>query len=67
MLLDIRHLGERVIRERLTQILDIARDFANVNLFEEPVPISRECTTRWAASRPTWTADGQLPGPVRRG
>ena len=37
--LDMRHLGERVIRERLTQILDIARDFANVNLLEEPVPI----------------------------
>ena len=27
VLLDMRHLGERVIRERLTQILDIARDF----------------------------------------
>ena len=39
VLLDMRHLGERVIRERLTQILDIARDFANVNLLEEPVPI----------------------------
>ena len=39
VLLDMRHLGERVIRERLTQILDIARDFANVDLFQEPVPI----------------------------
>ena len=37
--LDLRHLGEPLIRERLTQILDIARDFANVNLLEEPVPI----------------------------
>ena len=39
VLLDMRHLGEPLIRERLTQILDIARDFANVNLLEEPVPI----------------------------
>ena len=39
VLLDLRHLGEPLIRERLTQILDIARDFANVNLLEEPVPI----------------------------
>ena len=37
--LDMTHLGERVIRERLTQILDIARDFANVDLLQEPVPI----------------------------
>ncbi len=37
--LDMQHLGERLIRERLTQILDIARDFANVNLLKEPVPI----------------------------
>ena len=39
VMLDLRHLGEPLIRERLTQILDIARDFANVNLLEEPVPI----------------------------
>ena len=39
VLLDMRHLDERLIRERLTQILDIARDFANVNLLQEPVPI----------------------------
>ena len=39
VLLDLRHIGEPLIRERLTQILDIARDFANVNLLEEPVPI----------------------------
>ncbi len=39
VLLDLRHLSEPLIRERLTQILDIARDFANVNLLEEPVPI----------------------------
>jgi len=37
--LDCRHLGERVIREKLSQISDLARDFASVNMANEPVPI----------------------------
>jgi succinate dehydrogenase / fumarate reductase flavoprotein subunit len=37
--LDCRHLGEQVIRERLSQIVDIARDFANVDIYTEPIPI----------------------------
>ena len=39
VLLDCRHLGEQVIRERLSQILEIARDFAGVDIMEEPIPI----------------------------
>ena len=39
VLLDCRHLGEQVIRERLSQILEIARDFANVDIRKEPIPI----------------------------
>ena len=39
VLLDCRHLGEQVIREKLTQILDIASDFANIDIFKEPIPI----------------------------
>jgi succinate dehydrogenase / fumarate reductase flavoprotein subunit len=39
VMLDMRHLGERVIRERLSQISDIAKDFANVDITREPVPI----------------------------
>lgn len=39
VLLDMRHLGERVIRERLSQIRDIGRDFANVDILHEPIPI----------------------------
>jgi len=39
VLLDCRHLGEQLINERLSQIRDLARDFANVNMIEEPVPI----------------------------
>ena len=39
VLLDCRHLGEQVIRERLSQILEITRDFANVDIRKEPIPI----------------------------
>ena len=39
MLLDVRHLGEAVINERLSQIREIGRDFANVDLLHEPIPI----------------------------
>ena len=37
--LDCRHLGEALIKEKLSQINDLARDFANVDMVNEPVPI----------------------------
>ena len=37
--LDCRHLGEQVIRERLSQIKEIAQDFANIDIVSEPIPI----------------------------
>jgi succinate dehydrogenase / fumarate reductase flavoprotein subunit len=37
--LDLRHLGRDLIMSKLAQIYDLARDYANVNIFEEPVPI----------------------------
>ncbi|MCH7801872.1 MAG: FAD-dependent oxidoreductase [Chloroflexi bacterium] len=37
--LDCRHLGEQVIRERLSQIQEIARDFANIDITKELIPI----------------------------
>ena len=39
VLLDCRHLGRDLIRERLTQIVEIVRDFANIDIFTEPIPI----------------------------
>ncbi|MDP6454614.1 MAG: FAD-dependent oxidoreductase [SAR202 cluster bacterium] len=39
VLLDCRHLGDQVIRERLSQIQEIAKDFANVDITKEPIPI----------------------------
>jgi succinate dehydrogenase / fumarate reductase flavoprotein subunit len=37
--LDARHLGEKLISERLSQIRDLGRDFANVDMVHDPVPI----------------------------
>ena len=37
--LDCRHLGEALIKEKLSQISEIAKDFANVDMVTEPVPI----------------------------
>ena len=62
VLLDMRHLGERVIRERLTQILDIARDFANVNLLEEPVPIRPGMHYQMGGVKTDIDGQTQLPG-----
>ena len=39
VLLDCRHLGGQVIQERLGQIYEEAKTFANVDLVEEPLPI----------------------------
>ena len=37
--LDCRHLGEKLIRERLGQIAELAREFANIDIVKDPVPI----------------------------
>ena len=39
VLLDCRHLGAAKIRERLSQIHELALDLANVDIIEEPVPV----------------------------
>lgn len=39
VLLDCRHLGEKLIRERLSQIREIGLDYANVDIVKEPIPI----------------------------
>ncbi len=39
VLLDCRHLGKRFIQERLRQILEEAKTFANIDLTQEPIPI----------------------------
>ena len=39
VLLDMRHLGMDLIRERLWQIREIGIDFAGVDITEEPIPV----------------------------
>ena len=39
VLLDCRHLGERLIKERLSQIYEIGMDLAGVDITNEPIPI----------------------------
>ncbi|HAQ08510.1 MAG TPA: succinate dehydrogenase [Bacillus bacterium] len=39
VLMDLRHLGERKIMERLPQVRELALEFEGVDLIKEPVPI----------------------------
>ncbi|MDZ4279102.1 MAG: FAD-binding protein, partial [Dehalococcoidia bacterium] len=43
VLLDMRHLDEQLIRERLWQIREIGIDFAGVDIVKEPIPIRPGC------------------------
>ena len=40
VLLDCRHLGAQVIREKLSQIYDIGLDLVGVDITKEPIPIT---------------------------
>ena len=39
VLLDLRHLGRELIETKLSYINEVAMDFVNINLAEQPVPI----------------------------
>ena len=43
VLLDMRHLDEQLIAERLWQIREIGIDFAGVDVVKEPIPIKPGC------------------------
>lgn len=43
VLLDMRHLDEKLIQERLWQIREIGIDFAGVDIVKEPIPIRPGC------------------------
>ncbi len=43
VLLDVRHLGEKAIAEKLPQVRQLAIDFEGVDLVKEPVPIRPSC------------------------
>ncbi len=39
VLLDCRHLGERLIKEKLSQIYDIGLDLLGIDISQEPIPV----------------------------
>ncbi len=39
VLLDLRHLGEKLIKQKLYQIYELALDYSNVDMTKEPVPV----------------------------
>lgn len=39
VLLDCRHLGEKLVREKLSQIHEIGLDYANVDITKQPIPV----------------------------
>ncbi len=43
VLMDLRHLGEKRIMERLPQVRELALEFEGVDLIKEPVPIRPSC------------------------
>ncbi|MCZ6790119.1 MAG: FAD-binding protein [Chloroflexi bacterium] len=43
VLLDLRHLGRELIETKLSYINEVALDFVNVNLADQPVPIRPGC------------------------
>ncbi|MFZ5755124.1 MAG: FAD-dependent oxidoreductase [Bacillota bacterium] len=43
VLLDLRHLGEKKILERLPQIRELAMDFENLDPIKDPIPIRPSC------------------------
>ncbi|RXT07254.1 FAD-binding protein [Ammoniphilus sp. CFH 90114] len=43
VLMDLRHLGEKKIMERLPQVRELAMEFEGVDLIKEPVPIRPSC------------------------
>lgn len=43
VLLKLDHLGEKLLRERLPGIIELAKNFANVDLTKEPIPITPTC------------------------
>jgi succinate dehydrogenase / fumarate reductase flavoprotein subunit len=43
VLMDLRHLGEKKIMERLPQVRELALEFEGVDLIKEPVPIRPSC------------------------
>ena len=62
VLLDVRHLGEKYISERLSQIRELAMDFANVDMAKEPVPIMPEMHYQMGGVKANVDGETGVPG-----
>lgn len=60
--LDMRHLGEQFINERLSQIREIGKDFANVDVVYEPIPIQPGMHYQMGGIKTDVNGLTQLPG-----
>jgi len=60
--LDMRHLGEAFINERLSQIREIGKDFANVDVVYEPIPIQPGMHYQMGGIKTDVNGLTQLPG-----
>jgi fumarate reductase flavoprotein subunit len=54
--LDLRHLGEKKLLERLPFICELAKAYVGVDPVKEPIPVRQRRTTPWAGSKPTSSA-----------
>ncbi|MCH8825841.1 MAG: FAD-binding protein [Chloroflexi bacterium] len=62
VMLDMRHLGERFINERLSQIREIGKDFANVDVVYEPIPVRPGMHYQMGGIKTDVNGLTQLPG-----
>jgi fumarate reductase flavoprotein subunit len=63
--LDLRHLGEAKLRERLPQIYELAEQFLGVDPARRRSRFARRCTTRWAESSSTAAAPRRCRASMR--
>ena len=60
--LDVRHLGREVIQTRLSQIYELARDLAGIDLLTEPVPVRPGMHYQMGGIKTDVDGRGTLPG-----
>ncbi len=60
--LDVRHLGREVIQTRLSQIYELARDLAGIDLLTEPVPVRPGMHYPMGGIKTDVDGRGTLPG-----
>ncbi len=62
VLIDCRHLGAAKIKERLSQIRDLARDYAGVDIIDQPCPIRPGMHYQMGGIKTDVTGATRVPG-----